>query len=246
MRYAITLAYKGTQYHGWQKQANAHTVQNEIDTQLSILCRQTIETMGCGRTDQGVHAKNFVAHFDFDGTLPENAVHRLNGMLPQDIAIADIKPTAPHFHARFDATYRAYAYRLHFEKNPFINDISWQRPNNLNFELMNEAAAMLIGMHDFKCFCKGAPPMDNYNCHVSTAAWQWDAHTAIFEIQANRFLRNMVRAIVGTLIDVGMGKTSLPDFQSILTSGNRSDAGTSVPAHGLTLEGVGYGDVEHN
>lgn len=240
MRYSLTMAYKGTAYHGWQRQENAHSVQAELEKALSVLCRQTMEVVGCGRTDTGVHARHYVAHFDFDGELPGQVVYRLNGLLPKDIAVSGIEEVSDDFHARFSALARTYGYYIHFKKDPFLDGLSWQRNDNMDFELMNSAAEMLSGKRDFSCFCKGEAPNGNFICDVHSAAWERTADTAVFRISADRFLRNMVRAIVGTLLDVGLHKMSLAEFQELLNSGTRSDAGNSVPAEGLFLERIEY------
>lgn len=240
MRFAITLAYNGANYHGWQKQENAHSVQSELDMALSTLLRSSIETMGCGRTDTGVHAKHFVAHFDYDKALPANLVFKLNALLPKDISILGIQQVADTFHARFDAVRRKYAYHLHFNKDPFIHTTSWLRPADLNFEAMNEACNQLLGTKDFQCFCKGTTLNEKYECTIYEAAWQHNENSAIFTISANRFLRNMVRAVVGTLLEIGTGKRTVQDLQEIIESKNRSDAGNSVPAYALFLKEITY------
>ena len=240
MRYKLHLSYNGSGYHGWQVQENAVSVQETLQKQLSLICRENIEVIGCGRTDTGVHARNYVAHFDLDAELPENFVFRINGMLPADIAIDSCEKTSDDFHARFDATHREYKYYLHFQKDPFLEGVSWFRHRNLDFILMNEAAMLLVGKKEFTCFCKGEAPNSNYTCHVFDANWEWNESSAVFRITADRFLRNMVRAIVGTLMEVGTGKIGVEDFKTILQNGTRSDAGSSVPAHGLFLENIEY------
>lgn len=240
MRYALTLSYKGTAYHGWQRQENAHSVQAELEKALSILCRQSMEIVGCGRTDTGVHARHYVAHFDFDGELPGQLVYRLNGLLPRDIAVSGMEEVSDDFHARFSALERIYGYYIHFKKDPFLDGLSWQRNDNMDFGAMNSVAEMLVGKKDFSCFCKGEAPNGNYTCEVYSAIWERTANSAVFRISADRFLRNMVRAIVGTLLDVGSHKMSKEDFAKLLESGTRSDAGNSVPAEGLFLEEVRY------
>lgn len=240
MRYAITLSYKGTEYHGWQRQLNAHSVQEEIENKISILCGQKVVLIGCGRTDTGVHATHFIAHFNFNDPLPERLAFRLNGMLPQDIAIISIQAVSDNLHARFSAIRRDYSYYIHFVKDPFKEGISCFQYHYPNFELMNEAAALLIGKKEFACFCKGPAPGNSYWCEVFEAQWEFNSSGAVFHIGADRFLRNMVRAIVGTLLLVGNGKMSLDQFKSILENKNRSDAGKSVHACGLFLEKVSY------
>lgn len=240
MRYAITLAYNGANYHGWQKQENANSVQSELDMALSTLLRSTIETLGCGRTDTGVHARHFVAHFDYDQELPTNLAFKLNALLPKDISIFKIQQVADTFHARFDATKRKYTYHIHFSKDPFIHTMSWLRPADLDFGAMNEACKQLLGTKDFQCFCKGSTLNEKYECTIYEAGWQNQKDKAVFTITANRFLRNMVRAIVGTLMEIGTGKRTMQDLQDIIQSKNRSDAGNSVPAFALFLEEIEY------
>jgi tRNA pseudouridine38-40 synthase len=240
MRYAIRLAYNGTAYHGWQKQENAHTVQAELDAALTVLLRTNIETTGCGRTDTGVHARNYMAHFDVLTEIPQELVYKINKILPQDIVVFSIIKVANTFHSRFDAVSREYAYYIRFSKDPFLQGQYWLRQNNLDYNKMNEAAHLLIGKKGFCCFCKGEPPNGNDVCDVISAKWEYNDKGAEFRILADRFLRNMVRAIVGTLIEVGNHKITLEEFQLILTQGNRSDAGNSVPAEGLFLEKVEY------
>jgi tRNA pseudouridine38-40 synthase len=246
MRYKIELAYNGTRYAGWQIQPNAPTIQEAIDKALSTICNQPIETMGCGRTDAGVHAKFFVAHFDGPETLPTDLAHRLNKMLPSDIHIMSTSICKPDFHARFDATLREYEYHIQPKKDPFAPNTFWWTAQVFDLTSMNQCAAMLVGERSFIAFCKGDAPNNNPNCTVFKAYWQSTDRGYVFTIQANRFLRNMVRAIVGTLLEVGMGKMSVSDFQHILVKGNRSDAGASVPAEGLYLTQVTYPDAPTN
>ena len=240
MRYKIELAYNGSNYAGWQIQPNAPTVQDALDRALSTIANTPIETMGCGRTDAGVHAKYFVAHFDGPENLPADLGHRLNKMLPADIKIFAVAPCADDFHARFDATLREYEYHIQDGKDPFAPKTFWWYAHSLNIEAMNHCAALLVGQHDFSAFCKGEAPNNNPLCTVFKAEWTTMGNGYCFTIQANRFLRNMVRAIVGTLVDVGLDKISVGEFQQIFAKGNRSDAGNSVPAEGLFLTKVEY------
>jgi tRNA pseudouridine38-40 synthase len=240
MRYAITICYKGTNYHGWQRQLNAHSVQQELEDKLSTLCAKKLILIGCGRTDSGVHATHFVAHFNYIGDLPDRLAFRLNGMLPKDIAILHIKVVSDEFHARFSATRRDYRYYIHFIKNPFKEGNSCFQYHYPNFELMNDAAKLLVGKREFASFCKGPAPSNSYWCEVYEAYWEFNSQGAVFHISADRFLRNMVRAIVGTLLKLGNGQINLEAFKEILESKNRSDAGNSVHACGLFLEKVSY------
>lgn len=236
----MKLAYNGTQYHGWQKQLNAQSVQQVLEEKLSMICGEKVETTGCGRTDTGVHALDFTAHFDLTKEIPPNLAYKINQVLPADIAIYACEEVAPDFHARFDAVYRSYIYHIHQTKNPFRNDFSWFRPGQLDLDTMNKAAALLLGKKEFVCFCKGEPPNGNYHCEVISAEWKTGEFGLEFHITANRFLRNMVRAIVGTLIETGNGKMTVSDFEQILQNGSRRDAGNSVPACGLYLSEVRY------
>ncbi len=241
-RYRLDLQYNGTNYCGWQVQPNGITVQQVLQEKLSQLLNQVVEVVGCGRTDSGVHASFFVAHFDMQGKIPVDLPYRLNKMLPGDIAVFNSIPVDSEFHARFDAIKRTYQYHIHFKKNVFKESTSWWNPLllDLDLELTNLAATAMIGIHPFSAFCKGEIPNNNPLCEVFSSYWQKTEDGMIFEISANRFLRNMVRATVGTLIDVGMKKMSVEEFQHLLLGGERSDAGNSVPACGLFLTGIEY------
>ena len=242
-RYFIELAYDGTRYHGWQIQQNAVSVQEVLNKALQTLLRQPIETTGCGRTDTGVHAKEFFAHFDV-----QTMDHRpwtmdkrgLNALLPADIAIKNIIPVHADAHARFDATLRSYEYHIHFEKDPFLNGYSWLLRDRPDLDLMNQAAAIVTEYTDFSCFSKANTQVKTNNCKIVNAEWSATANGIVFKISADRFLRNMVRAIVGTLIMVGKGEIEPEAVRNIIESKNRSNAGMSVPACGLYLTGVKY------
>jgi tRNA pseudouridine38-40 synthase len=241
MRYLLELSYKGTRYHGWQKQHNALSVQGVLDEKLSLLIGENTETLGCGRTDTGVHATQFFAHFDTVKPIdPAHIVYKLNHMLPQDIAIYGLRPVADTFNARFDAEHRTYEYHVSRQRDPFATEVSWYLYGPLDIELMNKCAALLIGKKDFECFSKVHTQVNNFVCDVMFAYWEMRGGRLIFNIRANRFLRNMVRAIVGTLVDVGRGRITEAEFQQILESKSRSEAGQSVPAQGLFLTGVKY------
>jgi tRNA pseudouridine38-40 synthase len=241
MRYLLELSYKGTAYHGWQKQHNAHSVQAVLDEKLSLLIGENIETLGCGRTDTGVHAKQFFAHFDTEKPVdPAHIVYKLNHILPVDISIHGMRSIADDFNARFDAAYRTYEYHISRQRDPFATDVSCYLYGPLNVEVMNECAALLIGQKDFECFSKVHTQVNNFICDVMLARWEQQGDKLIFTIRANRFLRNMVRAVVGTLVEVGRGRISVDGFKAILESKNRSEAGQSVPAQGLFLTEVVY------
>lgn len=241
MRYLLHLAYKGTNYHGWQKQHNAISVQAVVDEKLSMLLHQTIETLGCGRTDTGVHAKSFFAHFDTENAIDtEHLLFKLNNVLPKDIVAFNITVVEPDFNARFDAKWREYEYWINTKPNPFLLEQAWFQYGKLNVDAMNEAAQLLIGKHNFESFSKVHTQVNNFICEVTLADWQLVDTKLVFTIQANRFLRNMVRAIVGTLLEVGKGNVSQNEFKQIIANKNRTSAGQSVPAHGLYLTQVVY------
>jgi len=245
-RYFLELAYDGTHYHGWQSQPNAVGVQALVNEALSTVFRANIETTGAGRTDTGVHARQLFAHFDVEeereaGSKKQEATLRsLNALLPDDIAIKRIIPVAADAHARFDATLRSYEYHIHFEKDPFLHNFSWQLRDRLDVPLMNEGAKIMMEYTDFSCFSKSNTQVKTNNCKISRAEWVEHSDKLIFHISADRFLRNMVRAIVGTLIVVGKQEITPEMVRSIIESKNRSKAGTSVPACGLYLTEVKY------
>ena len=243
-RYLIHLAYNGSAYGGWQIQPNATTVQQMIDTGLAAIGRVKSSVTGCGRTDAGVSARSFFAHFDHDEALTtdylKQLTFRLNRFLPQDIVVFEVKPVVPGAHARFSAMWREYEYLIIRQKDPFTFQNAFFVHEELDIEKMNICSALLLGRHDFQCFSKVNTQVNNYLCDVKVAEWTGNDHFLKFTIRADRFLRNMVRAIVGTLLDVGRGKISPEEFQQIIASHDRGKAGYSVPAKGLTLTGVGY------
>ena len=249
-RYFIELSYDGTNYHGWQTQPNAVAVQEVLDKCLSTVLRQPIETLGCGRTDTGVHAKEFFAHFDFeeksmdDGPWTmdktESIIRSTNAILPKDIAIKNIFTVAAEAHARFDATLRSYEYQIHFNKDPFKNGYSWELRDKPDLDLMNKAAAIIMEHTDFSCFSKSNTQVKTNNCKITRAEWVVKDDGIVFHISADRFLRNMVRAIVGTLMMVGRKEIEPEAVRKIIESKNRSNAGMSVPAGGLYLTNISY------
>jgi len=247
-RYLIEIAYLGANYHGWQIQENAVTVQQLIDSALSALLRSEIKTLGCGRTDTGVHAKQLFAHFDcplIENQKYEQILKGANAILPNDIVIKRIFPVSNSFHARFDAISRSYEYHVHFQKNPFLNGFSWQVRDVPNVENMNEAAKIMMEYQDFSCFSKAHTQVLTNNCEIYSAKWKLlNGEQLVFYISANRFLRNMVRAIVGTLIEIGQGKKTVESIRTTIESKNRSVAGMSVPACGLYLTEVKYPDLK--
>lgn len=242
MRYFIELSYHGKMYHGWQIQPNENSVQETIEKALSVLLRDDITVVGCGRTDTGVHASQFFLHFDINEAVDkEKLKFRLNSFLPKDIAIFQIIEVNDAAHARFDAIARSYEYRISMEKNVFLMDSSFQLTNtNLNVKMMNEAAKLLLTYRDFKCFSRSKTDVKTYDCDISQAFWKQEDKLLVFYVTADRFLRNMVRAMVGTLLKVGQLEMSLDDFVAVLESRDRTKAGASVKAKGLFLSKVDY------
>lgn len=243
MRYFVWFSYDGSRYHGWQTQPNGDSVQARLEHGLSVLLRREITVTGAGRTDAGVHARQMAAHFDVE-SLPMSEgdlAYKLNRLLPADIAIERIHQVADDLHARFSATSRTYRYYLHTTKNPFLRAYSLELHYDLDFDLMNEAARLLLDYQDFAAFCKTGADVKTTLCSVSCAQWvSTGDDTWYFEITANRFLRNMVRAVVGTLIEVGRHRMSLADFRRVVEGGSRCSAGESMPGHALFLEAVTY------
>lgn len=241
MRYFLELSYHGKNYYGWQIQPDVISVQEKITTALSTILREEITIVGAGRTDSGVHASQMYAHFDVDKDLDENFTYKLNAILPDDIVIYRTIKVSDEAHARFDAVSRSYEYKIWMGRNPFLLDTTWQlNYKNINIEAMNAAAKLLYEYEDFECFSKVKTDVHTFNCEVTNAVWKLEGEELTFYVSANRFLRNMVRAIVGTLLDIGLGKKSVEDFRMIIESKNRSKAGVSVPAKGLFLTKVEY------
>lgn len=248
-RYFIQLAYNGTAYHGWQMQPNALAVQEVLNKALKTLFKDDIETLGCGRTDTGVHASEFYVQFDLDELVivdEQRFIKSMNSLLPHDIAVYRLIKVTNHAHARFDATSRSYQYHIHYQKNPFKKDTSWLIKERLNVAAMQTAAAIISEYDDFGAFCKSNA--DNFTniCKIQHSFWEQANDGLIYHITANRFLRNMVRAIVGTLVDIGRGKVQAQEMHQIIKSQNRSAAGASVPACGLFLTEVKYPYINFN
>lgn len=242
MRYFITFSYDGTAYHGWQIQPHSVTVQEELQKALSTLMRKPMEVVGAGRTDTGVHARKMIAHFDHDEVLDcSQLVYKLNKLLPRDIAVHHVEPVADDMHARFSAKSRTYHYYVHLDKNPFLRSYSWQVYGNPDFELMNRAARVLMEYKDFTSFSKVNTDTKTNDCTITEARWdrvgedQWR-----FTVTANRFLRNMVRAIVGTLMEVGRRRMTIEQLRSVIEAKDRCRAGDSVPGNALFLVEVLY------
>lgn len=241
MRYFLEFSYNGTNYHGWQSQPNAVSVQETINNAISLLLSEKIEVLGAGRTDTGVHASQMFAHFDYQGWFETSQLrHKLNSFLPKDIAIHDIIPVHDDAHARFDATKRTYEYHINTKKDVFLDGLSWFQHHQLDVDKMNEAAKILFDHTNFECFSKTGSDVGTFNCKIHRADWRIENHKLIFTVAADRFLRNMVRAIVGTLVNVGLHKVDLEGFNAIIESKDRGKAGFSVPAHGLYLTKIEY------
>jgi len=241
-RYFIELSYDGSEFHGWQIQPNAKTIQETLNSALSTLLRTDIYTVGCGRTDTGVHASQYFAHFEVEETTfqPEELTYRSNRVLPPSIAVQRIFEVAPDAHTRFSATSRSYTYLITQQKDPFAVLRKWEMREALDLNRMNEGAAILKTYEDFSCFSKSNTQTETNLCNVTHAEWSQEGSEIRFDITANRFLRNMVRAVVGTLVDLGKGTITLDDLKTIIESKDRSEAGLSVPAHGLYLTRITY------
>ncbi|MBO6517048.1 MAG: tRNA pseudouridine(38-40) synthase TruA [Bacteroidia bacterium] len=239
-RYALELSYDGTQYHGWQMQDNAVTVQETLAIGLSTILRSEIAITGCGRTDTGVHASHFVAHFDHDQELVPNFIHRLNGVLPDDIGILNAFAVPNDFNARFDAKSRTYVYHILTHRHPFKRAYAYLYHRHLDMEAMNSACKVLMQYEEFGAFCKSNAQNKTNRCLITESSWSKTAYGLEFRITADRFLRNMVRAIVGTLIEIGENKIELDGLERIIESQNRQQAGYSVPAKGLFLHRIEY------
>ncbi len=243
MRYFLYLSYNGTRYNGWQVQPNAHSVQETLQDGLSKLLGHTAEVVGVGRTDTGVHAAYYVAHFDTDSlrpTVADDFCYHLNAILPRDIAVSGVRQVRADAHARFNALRREYEYVIESSKNPFAIETAWQYGVPLDLGAMNEAAGVLLGCEDFTSFSKLHSDNKTNICRLFRSEWRGEGSRLIYTVSADRFLRNMVRALVGTMVDVGREKISLEDFTKIIESKNRSDAGSSAPPQGLFLTGVEY------
>lgn len=241
MRYFLELSYNGTAYHGWQNQPNAISVQEVLEKGLSTLLAENTPIVGAGRTDAGVHASQMFAHFDTEKEINEtDLAYKLNSFLPKDIAIHDIFKVKPEAHSRFDALSRTYLYRITLSKNVFNFDSAYYVKQPLDVENMNEASKILLNYKDFQCFSKSKTDVKTYYCDVVQADWFFKDGELHFVVKANRFLRNMVRAIVGTMVNIGLGKIKVDDLHQIIQSKNRSEAGFSVPAHALYLTKIEY------
>ena len=245
-RYFAEIAFLGTDFYGWQTQPNETNIQDTISDSLQqILQQSNLKIVGCGRTDTGVHASQFYFHFDCEVPLIdiEKLVYKLNRILPASIAVKRIIDVDENLHARFDAASRTYQYHVNYYKDPFLSLVSWQHNRSLKVDKMNDAASLLLQYSDFSAFSKTGGDNRTSQCKISQAHWQENGNRLLFTITADRFLRNMVRAIVGTLIEVGLDNLEIEDFKKIIESGSRSQAGTSVPAKGLFLTAVKYKEI---
>lgn len=242
MRYFLKLSYNGAPFHGWQVQPNAVSVQSTIEEALSTVLRENISIVGAGRTDTGVNARQMYAHFDYDKEILDfgKLINSLNRLVGKDIAIYDIIKVADDAHARFDATARTYKYFVTHQKSPFLYPLSWHCPQSLDYEKMNEACEVLKRHIDFTSFSKLHTDVKTNNCRIDYAHWQKEGEMMVFTITADRFLRNMVRAVVGTLVEVGRGKISVDEFEQIILKKDRCSAGTSMPPQALFLWKVDY------
>lgn len=241
MRYFITFSYCGTDFHGSQTQPNGNTVQAEMETAFATILREPVALTFAGRTDAGVHAEKMVAHFDFDKNLPANLAGRLNSLLPDSIAVQTIQQVTDDAHARFDAIARTYRYRITTRKDPFLYITHTRVKDGLDFEAMNDAAQILIGKQDFASFCRVHTDVKTTICDVKEAKWVQETETeAYFVITADRFLRNMVRAVVGTLFEIGRGRMTKAQLADIIAAHDRCRAGHSAPAEGLSLVEIIY------
>jgi len=242
-RYIIEFSFDGSGYCGWQFQPDSKTIQQTLQEALGMLLHANVELTGCGRTDTGVHALYYAAHFDCDADIQENTLtERLNRLLKQEFCVFSVQQVAEAFHARFNALRREYTYYICNGKTPFFSKYSWEYHQKLDLQLMNDAAGLLIGKKNFGSFCKLHSNNKTNICEVYVAEWRCFGMFYVFTIYADRFLRNMVRAIVGTLVDVGRGRTSVDEFRTILAAENRCASGQSVPARGLFLTDVTYPD----
>ena len=257
MRYKIRLSYDGSAFCGWQIQNNARTVQGDLENALGTLLGSPVQVVGAGRTDSEVNAVNYIAHFDAPDNVSIDAEHlcyKLNAILPREISVAEVAAAGDEFHARFDARSREYHYFIHFRKDPFCEKYSYRMRYPLDIDAMNEAAALLLGEHDFSCFEKVGGNNATSVCNITEAGWSTyepthiglmgmpycDGDYIVFKVRANRFLRNMVRAIVGSLVEVGRGKKDPSWITELIASGSRSAAGQSVPGHALFFTGAEY------
>lgn len=240
----MELAYNGKAYFGWQRQPNVVSVQETLENALYTILQAETPVVGAGRTDTGVHATQYFVHFDTEKlTEKENLIYKLNSVLPADIAVYKVFAVPAEAHARFDAVSRSYRYQVVRRKDPFLYETAHYVKNELDIKEMNRAAEILKNYKDFKCFSKSKTDVKTYNCEIRQAVWQEENDRLVFNITADRFLRNMVRAIVGTLLEIGLGKMEVEELHTLIKSRDRQNAGTSVPAKGLFLTGIEYPEL---
>jgi tRNA pseudouridine38-40 synthase len=239
-RYFIEVSYKGTRYAGFQIQHNATTIQSELESALKVYFREQIGLTGSSRTDSGVHARQNYFHFESALAIDNQSIYNINAILPPDIAVKRIVMTRPDDHCRFDAIARAYEYTVYRFKNPFLDDVAYFFPYTLNYELMQEAAALVLGTTNFRSFSKRNTQVKTFECTITNATWTKHENVLVFNIKGNRFLRGMVRGLVGTMLQVGRGKISVRDFADIIHANDCSKADFSVPGRGLCLMEVEY------
>lgn len=236
----MKLAYDGTGYCGWQSQTHGNTVQQNIELGLKKVTRQDLAVMGCGRTDTGVHASEYYLHFDWDSAPDDRFLYRLNNALPKDITVYECFRVVDNFHSRFSATYRKYQYHIIRHPEPFLRDWAYFRYGELDIGKMQKACDYLLSCRDFKSFSKSQSADKTFLCHLTECHWEVEGKQLIFNVMSDRFLRNMVRAMVGTLLDIGSGRLTIEELPVIMEAGNRCKAGVSVPAKGLFLTEIGY------
>lgn len=244
MRYFLEFSYRGTAYNGWQKQNNALGIQEVLEEALSKVLRMSVDLTGSSRTDTGVHAEQQFAHFDLPTAIdnPDLLAYKVNALIPRDVAVRRFVQVADDVHSRFAATHRKYEYRIIRHKNAFLTDLAYQLRGDLDVGLMNSAAKLLLVHNDFESFSKIHTNVNNFRCSITQAEWVDSGEMLTFHVKANRFLRGMVRALVGTMLEVGRGKLTVEDFEQIILSRNRKNAGAQAPAAGLFLVEVGYSD----
>ncbi len=247
-RYFGKLSYKGTAFHGWQVQENADTVQAHVERALAILCGEAVTFLGCGRTDTGVHARMYYGHFDAPAEIVEGDkfVYKLNAILSHDISFHNVIPVLDTAHARFDATARTYEYHIYHHKDPFLRGLAHYEPQRPDVPLMNKAAHLLLAHSDFGAFAKSGTQVKTNLCKVTEAHFDYRDQLLVFTITADRFLRNMVRAVTGTLMHVGKHIITVDEFAAIMQSQSRAEAGTSMPAEGLYLTSIKYPYIQHD
>jgi tRNA pseudouridine38-40 synthase len=239
-RYFLEVAYKGTAYSGFQTQENARTIQEEIELAFKTLQRDSVSMTGSSRTDAGVHARQNFFHFDYDQLLHEQFVYKMNAILPPDIVISGVKEVAEDAHCRFDALNRTYCYYLYKSKDPFLEDRAWYFPYPLNYDLLQQAAALLLTYQDFTSFSKRNTQVRTFICQITKSKWIEKDKCLVYTVRANRFLRGMVRALVSTMLLVGRGKLTIEEFKAIIESKDCTKASFAAPAHGLFLEEVSF------